>query len=189
MRLRSMAGGLLWLFGGILIAGGQSDDLHWIKYPSPGSEGPLHQRQLTSENVTSWLATNDVNQYVLRLDDGALMPASLVGDKERAWQQWFGRKYPEVAKFRDDGDYVDKDALFATENGYEIPADGLFHVAHCIALLRRYIDSTNAKSHVCPRDTNSFHAEHCLEALEEFAFNDGVPLPYNHRWSTDVCFT
>ena len=161
----------------------------WIAYPTPDTEGPLYQLGLIGTNVTTWTAQNDPSQWRLRLDDQQMIPINLVDERELAVQAWFEDNFPFLREKRDSGQYLDPDFLALYE---DIPISRRYHVAHCVAAVRRYLTAMETGRHVCPRDVSLGHLKHCTKQLEDFAFlPKGARYSENIdtlRWHTDVCF-
>jgi len=79
--------------------------------------------------------------------------------------------------------------------GESLAWDEKFHFAHCVLALRRYWWAKESGRHVCGRDVDFGHVEHCLGYLDEKVFTPG-PMDevwedgnkYYLWWQTKVCF-
>lgn len=154
----------------------------WQHYDTSGSIGPRYQLQFDHHNVSLWEARypKPENTWFLRIDDQAMIPLSLVDDKELHYQRWFQTRYPEADQIRLNGDYL-KQSFLSDHEAIRVPADNRFHMAHCVMAVRRYWWARESGHHVCPRDIDFNHIQHCLDALDSWAFPEGprrsLPLP------------
>lgn len=154
----------------------------WQRYDTSGSIGPRYQLQFDHHNVSSWEARypKPEDTWFLRIDDQAMIPLSLVDDKELHYQRWFQTRYPEADQIRLNGDYL-KQSFLSDYKAIRVPADKTFHLAHCVMVVRRYWWARESGHHVCPRDIDFKHIQHCLDALDSWAFPEGprrsLPLP------------
>lgn len=154
----------------------------WQRYDTSGSIGPRYQLQFDYHNVSSWEARypNPEDTWFLRIDDQAMIPLNLLDDKELHYQRWFQIRYPEADQIRLNGDYL-KQSFLSDHKAIRVPADKEFHMAHCVMTVRRYWWARESGHHVCPRDIDFKHIQHCLDALDSWAFPEGprrsVPLP------------
>ena len=151
--------------------GAQEDD-EWV-IPSDNT-GPRIQKYLMPSNISTFTSTHDIpNDFVLRLDDQALMPIALVDQHERNVQSWFATNFPILASVRDSGDYLTSSFLDynGTKDGPQrLLLDERYHVAHCTTAFRRYLRALTKGKHVCPRDLDLGHLDHCTRQLESFAY-------------------
>ena len=144
------------------------------------------------------------------------MPANLVDQHELNVQAWFASNFPILAEVRDSGNYLEPSYLDwnGTEQGPQrILISERYHIAHCTTAFRRYLRALRKGKHVCPRDLDIQHLDHCAHQLESFAYRprhlwgtgpEAEDLPDRlmaqdeeddpHRtqlmlvWHTDVCF-
>ena len=172
----------------------QSDRLHsWVAYETSGSVGPRYQLSITGQNVSTWLSYMDGKQdWILRIDDQAIVPSKLVDDEEKRYQEWFHAQYPEIEHIRLNEDYLNETWLRSGAIDL-VPVDDLFHFSHCVLAIRRYIKAKDTGHHVCGRDIDHDHMKHCLDALDWWAFPtqrvDSFPNPQRpFGWRTKVCF-
>ena len=160
----------------------------WIAYPVGHSIGPPFQFRIDASNSSRWAATHDGNaeDFILRLDDQTLIPHELYTAQEDRYQQWFRRFYPQLADVYDTGGYLDS-AFLARTVEEPIDVDQRFHLAHCVLALRRYWDAKEGGAHVCSRDLDPSHIEHCLNVLDDWFFTDSGRAPVYLTWITQVC--
>jgi hypothetical protein len=146
----------------------------WQRYNIGNSIGPRYQLQFTHHNVSSWAAKYQSPQddWYMRIDDQAMVPLSLVDENERRYQRWFQDRYPEANEIRLRDDYL-KESFLGDYLAIQVPADKQFHMAHCVLALRRYWWAKESGRHVCPRDIDHKHMQHCLDALDSWAFPEG----------------
>jgi hypothetical protein len=162
------------------------------RYDTSGSIGPKHQLRIYWQNASEWAAENpiDTTKWRVRIDDQAIIPASLYDEDEDRYQEWYRKRYPEMQEVIDNGDYI-RPAWMGSLN-MRVPWDDQFHFAHCVLALRRYWKAKESGHHVCGRDIDYLHMEHCLESLEERVFIEGprdtYDYPMNMYWQTRVCF-
>ena len=148
------------------------DDTEWV-IPS-GNVGPREQKYLLPSNISTFTLTHDIpNDFMLRLDDQALMPIALVDQHERNVQSWFAANFPILASVRDSGDYLASSFLDynGTNDGPQrLLLNERYHIAHCTTAFRRYLRALSKDRHVCPRDLDLGHLDHCTRQLESFAY-------------------
>jgi hypothetical protein len=176
--------------------GAHSPDIYhsWIAYNTRGSIGPKYQLSITAANASSWTSSvNNSGDWVLRIDDQAIIPSHLVDDEEKYYQEWFRKEYPAMNQIRLNHDHLNETWLSSPAVD-QVPADDLFHFSHCALALRRYIKAKETGRHVCGRDIDYEHIHHCLDALDWWAFPDRgrmecFPNPKRpFGWRTKVCF-
>lgn len=169
-------------------------DYAWMAYNTRGSIGPKYQLSISSSNASAWASSfNDGGDWVLRVDDQAIIPGHLMDDEEKHYQDWLRKQYPEVDRIRLNLDYLNETWLGSPAVD-QVPVDDLFHFSHCVLALRRYIKAKRTGSHVCGRDIDHDHMHHCLDALDWWAFPEAgrmesfpnVQRPFG--WRTKVCF-
>lgn len=178
-----------------LIAGHSPDKYHsWMAYDTHGSIGPKYQLSLTGQNVSEWSSyIHNDGEWVLRIDDQAIIPLHLMDEEEKHYQEWYRNHYPEVNQIRLNLDYLNETWL-SSPSVDQVPVDDLFHLSHCVLALRRYIKAKETGRHVCGRDIDHDHMTHCLDALDWWAFPSGertetIPNPQRpFWWRTKVCF-
>jgi hypothetical protein len=170
----------------------------WLRYDTIGSIGPKYQLNLRYPNVSDWAAKNfkSPEQWSIRIDDQAIIPADLMDDEEMRYQRWFQKRYPEKFRVVQRQDYV-KEEFLSDWHQIQVPSDKTFHNAHCVLAFRRYWKAKETGHHVCPRDIDYKHMKHCLDSLDEWAFPDGEresinvveePGHWVLFWQTKVCF-
>ncbi|TDZ74330.1 hypothetical protein CTRI78_v000826 [Colletotrichum trifolii] len=170
----------------------------WVRYDVKDSEGPRYQLQFSRHNVSDWENPYSDGEWAVRIDDQAIVPASLMDEDELRYQKWFRQRYPGMRDVVDNKDYLSKEFL-GDPDRLKVPADWLFHPAHCILALRRYWKAKESGRHVCPRDIDHRHIHHCLDSLDEWFFIGGEmrkpppkPTDYEAEWSlvwkTKVCW-
>lgn len=152
-----------------------SAGLEYIEFPTPSSNtGPRHQQYLLPSNVSVLPSLNgSAGEFILRLDDQALMPAAFVDERELEVQGWFATNFPLLASVRDSGRYLEPSYLdySGTATGPErLLLHERFHIAHCTTAFRRYLRAVREDRHVCPRDLDLDHLSHCTHQLESFAY-------------------
>ena len=162
------------------------------RYDTTGSEGPKHQRRIYWQNASEWAAANpqDTGKWKVRIDDQAIIPAELFDEEEEHYQHWYRTRYPEMQEVIDKRNYVNPSWMGSLQ--MKVPWDDQFHFAHCVLALRRYWKAKETGKHVCGRDIDYLHIDHCLGALEKRVFIDGPreqtsPQWYMY-WQTKVCF-
>jgi hypothetical protein len=173
----------------------RTDILHsWLQYETRGSIGPRFQLPVDASNATSWNSyAGDPSSWTLRIDDQAVIPIQLLDDEERHYQEWIQKRYPEMDQIRLNGLYLNGTWLNSPAIN-QVPTDELFHFAHCVLAVKRYIKARDTGRHVCGRDIDREHVQHCLDALDWWAFPEGrrgEDLPNSNRtfwWRTKVCF-
>jgi hypothetical protein len=171
------------------------DALHsWTQYRTEGSIGPRYQLSIDASNASSWSAyAQDPSLWTLRIDDQAIIPIHELDDEEKHYQEWIQRRYPEMDQIRLNGSYLNETWLSSPAVN-EVPTDELFHFAHCVLAVKRYVKAKDTGRHVCGRDIDREHVQHCLDALDWWAFPEGrrgEDLPNSNRtfwWRTKVCF-
>ena len=144
-----------------------------IQYPTPlENEGPRHQNNLLSSNISAFRTRHNItSEFTLRLDDQALIPTALVDEYESNVQQWFATNFPVLATVRDSGDYLEPSYLdFEGEGRERILLHERYHIAHCTTAFRRYLRALQKQQHICPRDLDLGHLDHCTGQLERFAY-------------------
>lgn len=145
----------------------------YIQFPTPlENEGPRRQHYLLSSNVSDFRMQHNISsEFTLRLDDQALMPTALVDEYELNVQQWFATNFPILASVRDSGNYLEPSYLnFESEDRERILLHERYHIAHCTTAFRRYLRAVQRQRHICPRDLDLGHLEHCANQLERFAY-------------------
>ena len=195
----------IWILLAIIYRGGFTTtfDQHfengiWVRYDLKSSQGPKYQLQFSHRNVSSWAAKNphDNNEWALRIDDQAMIPAHLMDEEELLYQRWFRERYPEKEQIRLNRDYINETFL-SDPDQIKVPSDVTFHMAHCVRALRRYWQAKETGKHVCPRDIDFRHIKHCLDSLDSWAFPDGERGSVKQMeesgtwhliWETKVCF-
>jgi hypothetical protein len=175
----------------------------YLRYDTIGSEGPRYQLQFSYANVTAWKKSHPYShgEWFLRIDDQAMIPATLVDEEELRYQQWYQTRYPEMNAIRLNQTYLDENFLGDPE-AIQVPADKTFHMSHCVRAVRRYWQAKETGRHVCPRDIDYRHIKHCLDALDMWAFPEGARGSVGEMhmqpartddttrlvWKTKVCF-
>lgn len=157
----------------------------YVEFPTPESnEGPRHQKYLLPSNVTQFITQDSAENetFILRLDDQALMPAELVDRHEYNVQKWFADNFPILASVRNLGNhfndsYLDYDGTDGT-GPQRLLLNERYHIAHCVTAWRRYLRAVRKGRHVCPRDLDWNHLDHCTMQLESFAYRP------RHLWGT-----
>jgi len=174
----------------LLIRGGP--DGIYDRYITTGSEGPRHQLRIYWQNASEWAAANpqDSGKWKVRIDDQAIIPAELYDEDEEHYQKWYRTRYPEIQQVIYNRDYIRPSWMGSLQMMVEW--DNQFHFAHCVLALRRYWKAKETGRHVCGRDIDYLHIQHCLSTLEERAFIDGPRQiedpPTVMYWQTKVCF-
>ena len=181
--------GIVVLVSTLLTLGGRTDGIY-DRYDTTGSEGPRHQLRIYWQNASEWAAANpqDIGKWKVRIDDQAIIPAELYDEDEEHYQQWYRTRYPEMQEVIDNRDYV-RPSWMGSLN-MTVPWDDQFHFAHCVLALRRYWKAKETGKHVCGRDIDYLHIDHCLGSLEKRVFIDG-PREESQGvmyWQTKVCF-
>jgi len=175
----------------LLVLRGHTDGMY-DRYSTTGSEGPRHQLRIYWQNASEWSAANpqDTGKWKVRIDDQAIIPAELYDEDEEHYQQWYRTRYPEMQRVIDNRDYV-RPSWMGSLN-MMVPWDDQFHFAHCVLALRRYWKAKETGKHVCGRDIDYLHIDHCLGSLEKRVFIDGpretYDPPWYMYWQTKVCF-
>jgi len=175
----------------VAIIRGKRDNTY-IRYDTSGSSGPRHQLRIYWQNASEWAKANpqDTGKWKVRIDDQAIIPAELYDEDEDRYQQWYRTRYPEAWQVVEDLNYVRPAWLGSLD--MTVPWDHQFHFAHCVLALRRYWKAKESGKHVCGRDIDYAHINHCLESLEKKAFVDGpreeMDPPEVMYWQTRVCF-
>jgi hypothetical protein len=171
----------------------------WIRYDIKGSQGPRHQLQFSRHNVSDWAAQNphQNGEWAVRIDDQAMIPARLMDEDELRYQRWFQKRYPDMKAVVDNQDYLNRTFL-SDPDRLRVPADWMFHHAHCMLAVRRYWKAKETGKHVCPRDIDHRHLKHCLDSMDKLFFIDGEmrtePEPVDYLapwfliWKTKVCW-
>jgi len=170
----------------------------WVRYDLKGSHGPKYQLQFTHHNVSSWASSHahNNNEWALRIDDQAIIPAHLMDEEELRYQRWFRERYHEKEQIRLNQDYISEEFL-SDPDRIQVPSDKSFHMAHCVRAVRRYWTAKETGKHVCPRDIDYRHIKHCLDSLDEWAFPSGErgsvkqvvdSGTWRLIWETKVCF-
>ncbi|KAF2822096.1 hypothetical protein CC86DRAFT_253682, partial [Ophiobolus disseminans] len=145
----------------------------WTAYSTHNSIGPSTQLALTAQNASSWSHShNSTQNYVLRIDDQALVPIELMTAEEKKYQDWYMARYPEIKQIMGEEMYLNESWL-ASAAVNEVPVDDLFHFSHCVLALKRFFLARQTGHHVCGRDIAEEHIRHCVESLEWWAFPDG----------------
>lgn len=145
----------------------------YIQFPTPPeNKGPRRQEYLLPSNVSDFSMRHNISaEFTLRLDDQALIPTVLVDDYELKVQEWFATNFPILAAVRDSGNYLEPSYLdFDGEQKERILLHERYHIAHCTTAFRRYLRALQNQQHVCPRDLDFSHLDHCTGQLERFAY-------------------
>jgi len=166
------------------------EDVMYDRYSTTGSEGPRHQLRIYWQNASEWAAANpqDTGKWKVRIDDQAIIPAELYDEDEEHYQKWYRTRYPEMQQVIDNRDYI-RPSWMGSLN-MRVPWDDQFHFAHCVLALRRYWKAKETGRHVCGRDIDYLHIDHCLGSLEKRVFIDGPRKESQGHmyWQTKVCF-
>lgn len=178
----------------------QSDPDLWMHWDTKDTEGP-NQLQYTypHPNFTTWAAEtrHDIDDWFVRIDDQSMIPSSLVDDDERRYQEWFRSHYPEWEAIRANKDYLNETFYKHYNHQHaQLRIDRDFHVTHCILVMKRYWRARKTAHHVCPRDVDDKHINHCFGVLEHLAIADlpGIehaPEQTNGTWNpwiVNACF-
>jgi hypothetical protein len=175
----------------LVLIRGRTEDIY-DRYITTGSVGPKHQLRIYWQNASEWAAANaqDTGKWKVRIDDQAIIPAELYDEDEENYQHWYRHRYPEMQQVIDNRDYI-RPSWMGSLN-MMVPWDEQFHFAHCVLALRRYWKAKETGRHVCGRDIDYLHIDHCLSSLENRVFVDGTrkiedPPTYMY-WQTKVCF-
>lgn len=163
----------------------------YIRYPTPGSNGPKRQLRILYQNATEWSRKNPHNngQWRMRIDDQALVPIEAWDRDEDRIQQWFANRYPGMRHVVETRSYLRPSWLGSLN--VSVPWDDQFHFAHCIVAMRRYWKAKETGTHVCPRDISPTHVQHFLNWLDGIVFKPEPGLPYmgpEMAWQTKLCF-
>jgi hypothetical protein len=183
---------LIFFLSTVAVLRGNGDGIY-IRYDTSGSSGPRHQLRIYWQNASEWAAANpqDSGKWRVRLDDQTIIPAELYDEDEDRYQNWYRNRYPEAQQVVENLNYV-RPAWLGSLDMMTVPWDSQFHFAHCVLALRRYWKAKESGKHVCGRDIDNAHINHCLEALEERVFIEGPRVemdpPQYLYWQTRVCF-
>lgn len=163
----------------------------YIRYPTPGSDGPKRQLRILYHNATEWSQKNphDNGEWKIRMDDQALIPAAAWDPEEDRYQAWFHDRYKVMSTAVRERSFIRPSWLGSLH--MVVPWDDEFHLAHCVVTLKRYWKAKETGKHVCPRDIAPNHIEHCLNWFEGYAFRPEPQLPKmgpTMAWQTKVCF-
>lgn len=170
---------------------GWSED-GYIRYLTPGSEGPKRQARIYYYNATEWSQNNphDNGQWKIRMDDQALIPTEAWDEDEDKYQEWYHARYPEMRDVIRSRKFLRPSWLGSLD--ILVPWDKEFHLAHCVLTMRRYWKAKETGKHVCSRDIDHNHIQHCLNWFDGMVFADdasGVPEMGTHMiWQTKVCY-
>ncbi|KAF5611496.1 DUF3328 domain protein [Fusarium subglutinans] len=191
--------GLLSLLALILVFAFPSAPLHniswpeegYIRYSTPGSDGPKRQLRILYHNATEWSQKNphDNGEWKIRMDDQALIPAAAWDPEEDRYQAWFHDRYKVMSTAVKERSFIRPSWLGSLH--MIVPWDDEFHLAHCVVTLKRYWKAKETGKHVCPRDIAPNHIEHCLNWFEGYVFRPEPQLPKmgsTMAWQTKVCF-
>lgn len=169
----------------------------WKMYDTSNSIGPAYQLSINGQNASTWTSYTSQNSqnWTLRLDDQALIPAHLLDPEEAHYQSWFQKRYPEANQIRLNGDYMNETWLSDPQLVDQVPVDSMFHFSHCVLAIKRYVKAKETGRHVCARDVDYEHMKHCLDSLDWWAFpeegkrGEGLENPKREFWwRTKVCF-
>ncbi|KAF2647366.1 hypothetical protein K491DRAFT_576509, partial [Lophiostoma macrostomum CBS 122681] len=146
----------------------------WIAYDTSGSIGPRYQLSITSANASSFATSSSYlgTQWTLRIDDQALIPLHLLSSTEREYQEWYLNRYLVMDQLLQNQAYLNETWLASSAAG-EVTVDDHFHFSHCVLAVKRYIEAKETGKHVCGRDIDREHVQHCLDALDWWAFPEG----------------
>ncbi|KAH8811322.1 hypothetical protein F5884DRAFT_781776 [Xylogone sp. PMI_703] len=173
----------------------------WMHWDLKGTKGPRYQLQFTRPwiSFSEWATETKHNkdEWFVRLDDASMVPPHLIDDTERKYQQWFRNRYTEVEAIRVSKDYLNE-SFYEHPSQMGIKLDRFYHPAHCILVFRRYWQARETGKHVCPRDVDYKHIEHCFNSLDKFIFFEGEqwsePILTNEdkefslAWIPNACF-
>ncbi|CAI6277907.1 unnamed protein product [Periconia digitata] len=172
----------------------RAESVHeFTEYSTEGSIGPYYQRHVTTENATQLAESMQPGEWTLRIDDQAVIPTYLLDDEEAHYQKWFQNRYTEMNRIRTSGDHMNE-TWIGSEAIDNVPTDGVFHVAHCVLAVRRYVKAKESGHHVCGRDIDKEHFNHCMEVLDWWAYPEGRKGEDLHnenitfKWRTKICF-
>ncbi|KPM38152.1 hypothetical protein AK830_g8411 [Neonectria ditissima] len=164
----------------------------YIRYATPGSEGPKRQTRIYYRNATEWAHKNPHSngEWKIRLDDQAIVPSEAWDSDEDRYQEWFHARYAEMHDVIETGKYI-RPSWLGSLNIF-VPWDKEFHLAHCVVTLRRYWKAKETGKHVCSRDIDYDHIQHCLNWMDGLVFspNPGtIPEMSTHMiWQTKLCY-
>ncbi|KAF5024430.1 hypothetical protein F66182_3516 [Fusarium sp. NRRL 66182] len=163
----------------------------YIRYHTPGSNGPKRQSRILYENATEWSRNNphDNGEWKIRLDDQALIPAAAWDPDEDRYQAWFHDRYEVMSDVVKKRSYIRPSWLGSLD--ILVPWDDEFHLAHCVVTMKRYWKAKESGTHVCPRDIAYNHIEHCLNWFDGYVFRKDPKLPQMGpamAWQTKVCY-
>jgi hypothetical protein len=131
----------------------------------------------------------DPTEWAIRFDDQALIPKSAMSKEETKYQDWFRKRYPEQLALVENQAILNETWLYSDQS--VVPADGQFHITHCLLAIRRYWLARETGNYVCGFELDYGHIHHCLNALDKVAFPEGprdVADPTPLRWNTKVCY-
>lgn len=165
----------------------------FTEFSTEGSIGPYYQLHVTTDNATELAEKMKPDEWTLRIDDQAVIPMYLLDEEEAHYQKWFQDRYTEMNRIRTSGDHMNA-TWIGSEAIDNVPTDGVFHVAHCVLAVRRYVKAKETGHHVCGRDIDKEHYDHCMEVLDWWAYPEGRRGEDLHnenitfKWRTKICF-
>lgn len=170
----------------------------WLTWNTSQSIGLKNQLQFTKPwaRFVEYFDEETIRQpWFIRLDDQSMVAPDLIDDTELKYQRWFRERYPEVEKIKLNGDYLNE-SFWSNPYSVRVLTDPLFHPAHCLLALRRYWIARETGRHVCPRDIDYKHIQHCLDSLDDIFFVDPKKGPVvtledsdnKMPWLVNACF-
>jgi hypothetical protein len=164
----------------------------YIRYPTPGSDGPKRQGRIYYRNASAWSLNNphDNGEWRIRLDDQALVPVAAWDDEDK-FQQWYHERYPEMSEVIRTKKFIRPSWLGSPQ--ILVKWDKEYHFAHCFLTMRRYWKAKETGRHVCPKDIDYNHIQHCLNWFEGMAFTEAaeatIPSMGKYMiWQTKICY-
>lgn len=145
--------------------------------------------RLDSFNISQWLSEHSGGRdFTYRSDDQFLVPTKLFTSTDLRYNDWFESTYPALGNISSTKRYLEPSFLAGDHESLIV--DHRFHVAHCVAALRRsWAGIRNGE--LCRQGELDRHTEHCFGLLDDWILVPEGQQPENRRVKVkfwlDVC--
>jgi hypothetical protein len=146
--------------------------------------------RLDSFNISQWLSEHSGGRdFTYRSDDQFLVPTKLFTSTDLRYNAWFESTYPALRNISSAKRYLEPSFLAGDHE--TLIVDHRFHVAHCVAALRRSWAGIRNGGEMCRQGELDSHTEHCFGLLDDWILVPEGQQPENRRVKVkfwlDVC--
>lgn len=146
--------------------------------------------RLDSFNISQWLSEHSGGRdFAYRSDDQFLVPTKLFSSTDLRYNEWFESTYPALRNISSEKRYLEPSFLAGDHE--TLLVDHRFHVAHCVAALRRSWAGIRNGGEMCRQGELDKHTEHCFGLLDDWILVPEGQQPENRRVKVkfwlDVC--